>query len=161
VAVEFVVHFLYALSMSYFRPVQVLIFAFVIFTSFILVSSATARSGYRLAAQEQYLLLEKSGKGEITCAYCHTSPNGGAGWNKFGQQLRDLYFGEARRNVGDMLFMALRANKDADADGYTDVLEVVAKTLPGDAASKPAKSVADLQAELTKLGGLQVFMPKR
>jgi hypothetical protein len=122
---------------------------------------ADARAGYRLAAQEQYRLLDKAGKGEIGCIYCHTSPNGGTGWNKFGEQLRELYFGNARRNVGDMLYMALRSNKDSDNDGYSDVLEVVAKTLPGDPSSKPSVSVTAVQAELTKVGGVDSFKPKR
>jgi hypothetical protein len=143
------------------KPFQLLGVSSLVVTVLLFAPSAFAKPGYRLAAQEQYRLLEKNGKGEIQCTYCHTNPNGGAGWNKFGQQLKDLYFGDARKNVADMLFLALRANKDSDEDGFTDVLEVVAKTLPGDATSKPTVTVAVLQAELTKLGGLDSFKPKR
>jgi hypothetical protein len=150
----------YALSMS--KPTRILgIACSLLMLTAVALPFADARAGYRLAVQEQYRLLDKNGKGEVGCVYCHTSPNGGSGWNKFGEQLRELYFGNARRNVGDMLYMALRANKDSDGDGYTDALEVVAKTLPGDANSKPSASVAVVQAELTKVGGVDSFKPKR
>jgi hypothetical protein len=121
---------------------------------------ASAKNGYRLQAQEQYKLLDKDGKGAISCTYCHTSPNGGGSWNKFGTAMKDLYFGGAKRNVGDMLYLTLKAGKDADGDKYNDVLEVVAKTLPGDAKSKPTKTVAALEAELKALGGVDAFKAK-
>jgi hypothetical protein len=121
---------------------------------------ATAKNAYRLQAQEQYKWVDKDGKGTpITCQMCHIAPNGGRSWNKFGSAMSAIYFGEAKRNVGDMLYLTLKANKDADEDGYTDVLEIVAKTLPGDAKSKPTKSVKDLEAELVKLGGVDAFKP--
>jgi hypothetical protein len=121
---------------------------------------ASAKNGYRLQAQEQYKLLDKDGKGAISCTYCHTSPNGGGSWNKFGLAMKDIYFGDAKRNVGDMLYLTLKANKDADGDKYSDVLEVVAKTLPGDAKSKPTKTVAALEAELKAMGGVDAFKAK-
>jgi hypothetical protein len=122
---------------------------------------ATAKNAYRLQAQEQYKWVDKDGKAApaITCTMCHIAPNGGRSWNKFGSAMSAIYFGEAKRNVGDMLYLTLKAGKDADADGYTDVLEIVAKTLPGDAKSKPTASVKDLEAELVKLGGVDAFKP--
>jgi hypothetical protein len=121
---------------------------------------ATAKNAYRLQAQEQYKWVDKDGKGtQITCTMCHIAPNGGRSWNKFGSAMSAIYFGDAKRNVGDMLYLTLKAGKDADEDGYTDVLEIVAKTLPGDAKSKPTKSVKDLEAELVKLGGVDAFKP--
>ncbi|MFN3267297.1 MAG: hypothetical protein ACK41E_10730 [Deinococcales bacterium] len=122
---------------------------------------ASAKNGYRLQAQEQYMLLDKDGKGAISCTYCHASPSGGSSWNKFGQAMRDLYFGDAKRNVGNMLYLVLKANMDSDGDKYSDVLEVVAKTLPGDANSKPTKTIAALEAELKTLGGVDAFKMKK
>lgn len=121
---------------------------------------ASAKNAYRLAAQEQFKLLDKNGKGEIGCIYCHASPNGGSNWNKYGQELRGFYFGDAKRKIGEALYLSLKADKDSDGDTYSDVLEVIAKTLPGDASSKPTQSVAALAAELKKLGGVDVFKPK-
>jgi hypothetical protein len=134
-------------------------------------SSRTRRFGTRgngicTACQRQKWLPSASpravqdGKGAIGCTYCHTSPSGGGSWNKFGQAMRDLYFGDAKRNVGNMLYLTLKANKDSDGDKYTDVLEIVAKTLPGDASSKPSKTVAALEAELKALGGVDAFKAK-
>ncbi len=143
-----------------FKPAHLLGLSTLAIAAMVLSPLANAKNGYRLAAQEQYKLLDKDGKGEVGCIYCHAGPNGGSSWNKFGQQLRDLYFGDAKRNVGDMLYLGLKANKDSDGDGYADVLEIVAKTLPGDDKSKPTKSVKDLEADLKKLGGVEIFKPK-
>jgi hypothetical protein len=142
------------------KPAHLLGFGALALTALAFAPLASAKNGYRLQAQEQYKLLDKDGKGAISCTYCHTSPNGGGSWNKFGQAMRDLYFGDAKRNVGDMLYLTLKAGKDSDGDKYTDVLEVVAKTLPGDAKSKPSKTVAALQAELKAMGGVDAFKPK-
>jgi hypothetical protein len=50
---------------------------------------------------------------------------------------------------------------DSDADGFTDALEVVAGTLPGDSSSRPSKTVAQLEQELSVLGGVEYFAPKK
>lgn len=115
---------------------------------------ASARNAYRLQAIQQYKL---SG---MTCQYCHVSASGGNNWNTFGTRLDTVYEGEAKRNIRQALYLVLKQNADSDKDGYADVLEVVAKTLPGDAKSKPTKSVAALQADLKKLGGVDTFKAK-
>ena len=74
---------------------------------------------------------------------------------------RSIYFGEAKRNISDALYLVLKANKDSDADGYSDTLEIVANTLPGDKASKPTKTVKVLEAELKALGGVDKFKAKK
>jgi hypothetical protein len=142
------------------KPAHLLGLSALALTALAFAPLASAKNGYRLQAQEQYKLLDKDGKGAIGCIYCHVSPNGGGSWNKFGQAMKDLYFGDAKRNVGDMLYLVLKANKDADGDKYSDVLEVLAKTLPGDATSKPSKTVAALTAELKKMGGVDAFKAK-
>jgi hypothetical protein len=114
----------------------------------------SARNAYRLQAIQQYKL------SSMSCTYCHVSATGGSNWNRFGTALDATYQGASKRNIRQALYDVLKANRDSDGDGYADVLEVVAKTLPGDAKSKPAKTVPALQAELKKLGGVDAFKPK-
>ena len=118
------------------------------------LTPSSAKNAYRLQAIQQYSVTS------MGCIYCHTSPSGGSGWNAFGTSLNTLYFGAAKRNIADALYLVLKANKDSDADGYSDTLEIVAKTLPGDKASKPTKTVKALEAELKALGGVDKFKKK-
>jgi hypothetical protein len=121
---------------------------------------ASARAPYVNGTKVLFKLDKDPTYSKAGCKYCHINAFGGAGWNGFGTALRDQYFGAAKSNFNQALYLQLKANKDTDADGFSDVLEVVAKTLPGDAASKPTKKVADLQKDLTKLGGVDAFKPK-
>jgi hypothetical protein len=142
------------------KPAHVLGLGSLALAALLLSPYASAKNAYRIAAQAQFKLLSADGKGDISCTYCHTSPSGGGSWNSFGQQIRGLYFGTSKRNIGDALYQTLKANKDSDGDKFSDLLEVVAKTLPGDASSKPSKTVAVLTAELKKMGGVDAFKPK-
>ena len=119
------------------------------------LTPSSAKNAYRLQAIQQYSVTT------MGCIYCHTSPSGGSNWNTFGAALKTIYFGEAKRNISDALYLVLKANKDSDADGYSDTLEVVANTLPGDKASKPTKTVKVLEAELKALGGVDKFKAKK
>jgi hypothetical protein len=138
-----------------------LLMATVFATAVIALSPAVnARNAYRLQAQTQYKLVGADGKGGIGCIYCHTSSYGGSNRNAFGTALDVLYDGAAKRNISQALYLILKANKDSDKDGYSDLLEVVAKTAPGDATSKPTKTTVALTADLKKLGGVDAFKPK-
>ena len=103
-------------------------------------SQATAFGAYREQAVTQFKLEDKS----TTCAYCHVEVTGGAPWNPFGQ----LVQANLESDIAKALFAALEANLDSDGDGYTDRLEVYAKTLPGDEKSKPTQDVKALEAAL-------------
>ncbi len=142
------------------KPAHILGLSSLALAALVLSPLAFAKNSYRIAAQAQFKLLSADGKGEIGCIYCHASPNGGGSWNKYGEALKTQYFGASKRNIADALYQSLKAKKDSDGDKYADVLEVVAKTLPGDATSKPTKTVAVLEAELKKLGGVDAFKPK-
>lgn len=61
-----------------------------------------------------------------SCMVCHTSTSGGAPTNSYGQA-----FGSAGHN-----FQAIE-NQDSDGDGFSNLEELQAKTLPGDPNSKP------------------------
>jgi hypothetical protein len=124
-------------------------------------SMAGARPAYRQLAAEQFKLLDKDGKFDsLTCQYCHTTERGGPSWNPFGELISVQFFGKAEKKLADALYLTLAANKDSDEDGYTDVLEVVAKTLPGDAKSKPEQKLEELEAMLKDMGGVDTFKPK-
>ena len=125
------------------------------------VPNASARPGFRAVVAEQFKLADKDGKiDSVTCQYCHANAGGGPPWNKWGDAVREQIKGDAKGNISDALYLALKANKDSDGDGYPDALEVVAKTMPGDETSKPTQSIAALEDELAKIGGLDAFKAK-
>jgi hypothetical protein len=117
------------------------------------VSSAT--TAHRLQAIKQLKLQEV--QTAVTCNYCHISRYGGNKWNAFGTAIQIAYFDKAKGDVSIAIYQTLKARKDADQDGFVDILEIVAKTLPGDKNSRPLKTVAALEAELKQLGGLEAF----
>ena len=123
----------------------------------LIASVASARPAYRTAAIAQFMLVADNGNTRtVGCTYCHVNANGGAPWNAFGTDVRANFKG----NIGDALYETLKAMKDADGDGYADVLEVFAGTLPGDKESKPLVTPEALMANLTKAGGVDMYKPK-
>lgn len=98
-------------------------------------------------------LWQLSGK-VMPCVTCHTQPQGGKGWNAFGQSLQAEFRAQPRANFRTVLRSVLAREADADADGSPDALEFFARTLPGDPKSKPSKPLRDLQAEFEQAGGL-------
>lgn len=98
-------------------------------------------------------LWQLSGK-VMPCVACHTQPQGGKGWNAFGQSLQAGFRAQPQASFRTVLRSVLAREADADADGYPDALEFFARTLPGDPNSKPTKPLRDLRAEFEKAGGL-------
>ena len=69
-----------------------------------------------------------------SCITCHTNPTGGAGWNDYGLDV------QARLAAGDSIDQALtniEAN-DSDKDTFSNIVEINARTFPGDPNSHPA-----------------------
>ncbi|GAA5514200.1 hypothetical protein Dcar01_02954 [Deinococcus carri] len=97
----------------------------------------------------------------MPCTTCHLRPQGGQGWNTFGESLRAGFRAEPGAKFADVLYNVLKADADADGDGYPDALEFYARTLPGDPQSHPAKPVAQLQADFEKAGGMAQYAPKK
>lgn len=137
------------------KPVQYLACAFVLVVAGTQISSA--RSTYRPIVLKQYKLEKNSAAQKAGCQFCHVNAFGGAGWNGFGQALKEQL--ATSSDLGTALSDVLKKNKDSDGDKYSDVLEVVAGTLPGDAKSKPTAKVKDLEAKLKKMGGVTAFKP--
>jgi hypothetical protein len=97
---------------------------------------------------------------KVTCQYCHVNANGRAPWNTFGENVRTVWNGAGNKNFAQSLYLTLKDRKDADGDGYDDVLEVMAWTLPGDKNSVPSTPKATLEAELKAWGGVDRYKAK-
>ncbi len=99
----------------------------------------------------------------MACTFCHVKDSGGAPWNPFGESIRAAFNADAQAGgkgtFPDMLYSVLKADHDADADGYQDALEVYAHTLPGDPHSVPATPPAELRAAFEKAGGIPQYAP--
>jgi hypothetical protein len=116
-----------------------------------------ARPAHRLQAITQLGLPPE----KVTCQYCHVAANGRAPWNAFGENIRTIWNAEGKKDHGESLYLALKARKDSDGDGYDDVLEVVAWTQPGNKDSKPNISKDTLEAELKAWGGVDQYKAKK
>jgi hypothetical protein len=139
------------------KPSHLIVLSSVLVT--LVYSVAGARSSYGNLAFSQYQLQKDATITKAGCKFCHNSAFGGESWNKFGIALKTQWEGAANRKIQDALYLVLKENKDSDSDGYNDALEVIAKTLPGDAKSKPSATIVELEAQLKKLGGVEVFKP--
>lgn len=65
------------------------------------------------------------------CALCHTTPAGTDGLNCYGKMLE-------KKKIEPASLKAVE-KKDADKDGFSNIAEIKAGTLPGDPKSKPRK----------------------
>ena len=137
------------------KPVHFLAFILALAVAGTQISSA--RSTYRPSALKQFKLEKNAAANKVGCQLCHLQAFGGAGWNGFGQALKGQL--ATSGSVNQALFDLLKKNTDSDKDGFKDVLEVVAGTLPGDATSKPTAKATDLEAKLKKMGGVSAFKP--
>ena len=100
---------------------------------FLALSGAVhARSSYLTTFNTTY---GTSGTKLDTCSTCHGS-GGTSTWNTYGQALRSLI------NTGSTISAALTAVQSLDSDGdtYTNIVEITARTFPGDPADFPAPS---------------------
>ncbi len=118
-------------------------------------SFSNATTAHRMQSIKQLKL--QAVQTAVTCNYCHISRYGGNKWNAFGTAIQIAYFDKAKGDVSVAIYQTLKARKDADQDGFVDLLEIVAKTLPGDKNSRPSKTVAVLETELKQLGGIEAF----
>ncbi|MFC3833745.1 MULTISPECIES: hypothetical protein [Deinococcus] len=99
----------------------------------------------------------------MACTFCHVRDSGGAPWNPFGRALQAAFVTDARAGgkarFPDVLYTVLKAEGDADGDGYSDVLEVYARTLPGDPDSVPTLPLPALRAAFDAAGGAAQYVP--
>lgn len=127
--------------------------------------AALALPKYRVQAAQQLghdkgdPLWQLSGR-VMPCVTCHTRPQGGQGWNAFGESLRAGFRERPTAKFGAVLYAVLEKEADADGDGFPDALEFHARTLPGDPNSRPSRPLRDLQAEFGEAGGLNLYRPR-
>ncbi len=115
------------------------------------LGSVSAFGSYREQVVKQFKLTNN----RIGCTYCHVSNDGGAPWNSFGQAVQNKLTGD----ISKALFDVLSDKKDSDGDGYLDMLEVFAGTLPGNKDSAPLVVASALSAAFEKAGGLEQYKP--
>ena len=81
------------------------------------------------------------------CKTCHDLRNGPPARNPFGARLESLinpaYTATDRGGVSRDILVFVE-NEDSDGDGYTNLEEIIAGTLPGDPKSHPAKHITNL-----------------
>lgn len=97
----------------------------------------------------------------LPCTTCHQKPQGGPGWNAFGESLRAGFRADPGARFGTVLYRVLEARNDADGDGYPDALEFYARTNPGDPASRPEQALETLQSAFATAGGVERYRPKK
>ena len=132
------------------------------------VPVALALPQYRTAAIRQFHYDEGNplweyDRGVMACTFCHVKASGGAPWNLFGEEIRAAFRADAqaggRAKFPAVLGAVLASGQDADGDGYSDALEVWARTLPGDPQSHPDRPVAEMQAAFGAAGGAALYAP--
>ncbi|MFC4455382.1 hypothetical protein [Deinococcus sonorensis] len=101
----------------------------------------------------------------VPCTFCHVEVTGGPPWNVFGEEIRAAFTADARagrhRPFPQVLQDLLASGADADRDGYADVLEVFARTLPGDPSSRPGEPPEQVMAAFEHAGGMRLYQAKR
>ena len=115
------------------------------------LGSVSAFGSYREQVVKQFKLTNN----RIGCTYCHVSADGGAPWNTFGQRLQNNMGGD----ISKALYDTLVEKKDSDGDGYLDMLEVFAGTLPGNKDSAPLVVSTALNTAFEKAGGVDQYKP--
>jgi hypothetical protein len=131
----------------------------------LIFSAGFAKNTYRLAAIAQLKLSPDTAEGTrlVQCTYCHVNNSGNKPWNPFGINLQSTFRNETDSSLSntvrikDAMFKVLAKKLDSDNDGYFDALEVFAKTLPGNEASKPDLEPAKLEVQFKDSGGFAQY----
>ena len=123
------------------------------------LGQALAFPQYRMAAIKQlHLAADAPNKPwTITCQYCHVKPEGGDPWNPFGIKVQTQVAIDI--DINKAIYNVLKAKFDSDGDGYVDMLEVFAGTLPGNKDSRPLVDIKYLQQAFDKAGGVDQYKP--
>ncbi len=92
------------------------------------VQVATAFSSYKSAFNTQY---STTGTRLDTCGVCHNNPSGGGSLNSYGSAFA------AQSGTPAQAFTNIEP-LDSDGDGYSNIAEIIARTMPGDPNDHPA-----------------------
>ena len=100
-----------------------------------LCSAVYATMAWNSTFFDYYKPPEKSALKKASCGVCHTKTDGTGGLNSYGKMLDN-------KEVGVAALKSIE-KEDADKDGFSNIDEIKAGTLPGDKLSKPEKKKTD------------------
>ncbi len=83
-----------------------------------------------------------------SCQFCHDSA-GPPKLNLYGISVKDAIKKSGEKTLTSAVLHSLDAS-DADGDGFSNLAEITADTLPGDPASKPASGAPDMKKDAPK-----------
>jgi len=103
----------------------------VVLAVLLISSAAFATMAWYKMFNETYKPKPGTALANAKCAICHTTPTAKAGeLNPYGKSLKGKPISAASLKSVE--------NQDADKDGFSNIAEIKAGTLPGDPKSKPA-----------------------
>ena len=112
------------------------------FVRLMILVAAILLLAYPAASRPEYLKYFKDFPDEVKkCTLCHVQSSGYGGLNPFGRD-----FAKIRSLTPELMQL------DSDSDRYSNIEELRAGTMPGDANSYPGKSTPDFTADLTVVG---------
>ncbi len=103
----------------------------VVIAVFVLASAAFATITWQKEFDKLYKPKATSELKKARCAVCHVDKAGKGALNPYGKALE-------KKKLESASFKAIE-KLDSDKDGFTNIDEIKAGTLPGDPKSKPAK----------------------
>lgn len=110
------------------RSIRIIILT--VLAALVIVTGASATLTWTKTFCKLYNPKPESAINKAGCALCHTSASGTDGLNCYGKLLEN-------KKVKKSTLKSIES-KDADGDGFSNIDEIKAGTLPGDKKSKPS-----------------------
>lgn len=101
-------------------------------------SVALAMPAYQKVFNSTYKISDNSAIGKAGCAVCHLSKTQTNKWNAYGEDIRKA-MKAANTHILTRSILQKVESLDSDKDGFSNIAEIKADTLPGDPKSHPAK----------------------
>ena len=108
---------------------RIRIAALVILAAFVVATAVMATVPWGKLFKTTYKIDKDTPLYKAKCAACHVKSNGKGGLNAYGKLLD-------KKKANKQSLKAVEG-KDADEDGFNNLAEIKAGTLPGDKTSKP------------------------
>ena len=96
---------------------------------------ALAMPGYWKSFRSYYNIKKGSNLSKEECGICHIR-KGEREWNGYGRDIKKLLDRQGTTRITPEIFRAVES-LDSDGDGYSNIDEIKADTLPGDPKSHP------------------------
>ncbi|MCL5104092.1 MAG: hypothetical protein M1133_08255 [Armatimonadetes bacterium] len=121
--------------MKYRRKSHVITFVFV---GLLFTAIAWARPMHMKVFTDTYNISGMSMLGKASCAICHPSKTSTATLNPYGKDLLAAMKLKRAKTLTKAILLS-KEKADSDRDGFSNVQEIKAGTLPGDPNSHPTK----------------------